>query len=1313
MAEKRKIRMPGRGRIRTGLTLLVAIVIAVGVAFIVLTKSRLVPYQVSKYVNEHLLEDTRFEFACGSIEGDLVNRVVLRDPVVRYHADDASYNVFRADEIEIDYSLTGVLRLNMEVQDLRLRNVHLQIRQDADGRIVLPVPVKSEKVLRDDAFAPRVNVRQYAVEGLRLSFGGEERELAVEEVYLSGSYRLERGTGRLLVNRGRAFIPGTQTKVRSVELEAFHEGQSIRVQDFSVRLGSSFVMANGRFEDGRFRRMQFIFNPVVLEELHELGLVPALSGELGGNVVLDGDFDNLALDGTVTGNGFGFMMNNLKFGAKIGSDEVVIDRLEGEVFGAKLDGSFRYNWRRKGSFVYDGKFRGLDLANGYIPEAGLPGMNLNGEGSLVYDGADRYTISAELDSAGIDTYSAGSGLFEAVWDNTRGLAIESFRFNRPGYTIGGSGTITPAGDTEILFTASGSDLGYFWQYASIPPVSGRVSVGGIVTGRYGNLRVNLNGTAEDTGFLFASIDSASVQAEVTGVSGDSAVARVDLSGDTLRLGGRPFTTPHLRLEAGSGSAYVRDFSFARGDSFATMDFEVSQVDAGTSIRFKHISVEVGGTGSSWRILRPVTLVSGDGEMVLDSLEFVSGSERIGMAGSYSEASGTLDVTGWAQQFDLSLLHEALELPIALEGKGDVRFGIRGSIEDPDVDLTAEISDGVVDSTAFDALVLDAGYTAGQWRMNRLRLVTGTDSLAASGRWDFGISPVTLMAGRAGIESGRERPFQVELDCVQYPVPEIMRTIHARADVNGSFTGRVSAHGLLDDPTIRVEGIVEPEGDADTEVTVEEDYYLSQSTGGLLELPTVFIRARHERGAVHLEDITVGGGLNATISGYLPAGLSLIEGVRLRRDDSLLVDIGFDSENIGPLSVYTTRLSALEGELRGNVRIAGTIASPDFGGGLQFDNCLIRFSELDETYTDIDADFLFDGKAVKLTSIRGRSRGEQAFSGTGRMLFDGFVPVDYSLDVAFTDFWIERKPDFLAVVEGGLNVSTFDDADRRIPNITGGLTVRQAEILYTFESSGARRSTIMMPTAAPGWLCTIDLDIHKNLWARNPDMNVELAGQLILKRDHSGLHLRGDLSALRGWYTVYNNKFEVLDGTLDFSAAEGFRPEIFINAYTPYRVENDRESRIYLTLTWPRDKIEPEIKLSSDQPGYYESDLWRMLGGQDIAGGLAANTLEKVLNQQMSGMTVYVDRRATSSGTGGDLENEMMIGVGRYLWQDLYLTYRQGLTLTGDQAVEVEYRLRKMIYIRSGIIRHSNPRLLGNVVRSTDEYNLDVKFRWEY
>ena len=105
----------------------------------------------------------------------------------------------------------------------------------------------------------------------------------------------------------------------------------------------------------------------------------------------------------------------------------------------------------------------------------------------------------------------------------------------------------------------------------------------------------------------------------------------------------------------------------------------------------------------------------------------------------------------------------------------------------------------------------------------------------------------------------------------------------------------------------------------------------------------------------------------------------------------------------------------------------------------------------------------------------------------------------------------------------------------------------------------------LPTATPGWICSVDIDAHKNLWVHNADMRIELSGQLIVKRDHSGLFLRGDLSALGGSYSVYNNKFKVVEGSLDFSAAVGVRPEVYINAYTPLRIEDGQEERIYLTL----------------------------------------------------------------------------------------------------------------------------------------------------
>jgi hypothetical protein len=275
-------------------------------------------------------------------------------------------------------------------------------------------------------------------------------------------------------------------------------------------------------------------------------------------------------------------------------------------------------------------------------------------------------------------------------------------------------------------------------------------------------------------------------------------------------------------------------------------------------------------------------------------------------------------------------------------------------------------------------------------------------------------------------------------------------------------------------------------------------------------------------------------------------------------------------------------------------------------------------------------------------------------------------------------------------------------------------VKEATLTHVLDSGpSTHRASITLPTSEPAWICSIDIDAPKNVWIRDPDLRMELGGQLILKRDETGMYLRGDLNVLRGQYTVYGNKFNIIDGTLNFSTAL-LRPEIQINAYTPHRSQGGFERRIYLSLSWPHDKKEPTVTLSYDEPGYYESDIWRMLGGSDIAGGIATNTLERVLNEQMSDVSIEIGtqdtRRASQQGTP---EQEMMIGVGKYLWQDVYLRYRQGLTLTTSREVEVEYRLSNMFLIRSELIRHARRSYVGLDRQTLDEFNLDVRLRWEF
>jgi hypothetical protein len=232
------------------------------------------------------------------------------------------------------------------------------------------------------------------------------------------------------------------------------------------------------------------------------------------------------------------------------------------------------------------------------------------------------------------------------------------------------------------------------------------------------------------------------------------------------------------------------------------------------------------------------------------------------------------------------------------------------------------------------------------------------------------------------------------------------------------------------------------------------------------------------------------------------------------------------------------------------------------------------------------------------------------------------------------------------------------------------------------------------------------------------MRIEVSGQLILKRDQEGLYLRGDMQALGGRYNIYGNKFHVVDGSLNFSTAS--RPAVHLNAYTTRRGSSGLERRIHLNLSWPQDQKEPTISLSYDEPGYLEEDLWRMLGGSTIGAGLAINQLERVLNERMQNIDIEIDQSQSAKTVGpgagsndADPERDMVIGIGRYLWEDVYVRYRQGLKVDSERQVQVEYRLSNLFLLRSEFIRNSRRRWSSENAQYTDEFNFDVKFRWEY
>jgi hypothetical protein len=1287
-----------RGRRRRRLSYAIAILASLIIAFLVYTKSRFLPNRVTRYVNQHYLEDSRFEFQCGRIGGDFVNRVIIRDAVLRYHAAEASFNVFRADEIDVDYRLLDVLKFNLVVEDLKMHNGSVQIRNGADGALVLPWPAAGTAVAPSGESGGSIDVRKFEIDGLQVLFGDGERELAVRDVNLAGSFGLDDGgAGQLEIDRGTAFLTNTETLVSSIRINVEHDAGEIRLNDFVARLDQSFIMATGGYRDGVLNRLQLVFNPISLDEMHSLGLIPDLSGEFAGNVVVEGPFDSLGVSGSLTGTGLGGLaISAMSFEGAARADEIAISHLDGQMFGSHVRGSFKYRLGSEQDFVFDGECFGVDLSEGFLAGQGLPATDFYGKIRLEHDaGLQSYAFDAEFDSATVAGYRTNETALRGMWTPAAGLVLDEWSMARPGYTATVSGDIPSATSSDLLFRLAGDDLGYFWDFVGVPRIEGEVSVSGRGVGALDDMRINLNGEVTGVRFLFAGIDSGRVQADVRGVGGPNPSASVDITGKHVDVGARTFASPHVRLDVHDGVTAVRDITFVRGDTTFTADLDVTaREDSSVSIVVNHAAV-IHPT-EAWRLTEPAHFRYASGELAVDSLVLSSASGRVGVSGSYSEPREAIDVTGWGDNVDLAIVADAAGLPIDLTGKGTVHAQARGAIEGPSVEVEMDLSHGRIDSRAFDHIGVSAAYRDGEYELRRLHVVDGGDSLDVVGSWRPDASPLAMARGDVNWDAALSSPFEAALVGHGYAITSLARALHQSIDLDGAIHGQIGFTGTPSVPEVEVSVSIEPRA------------------GATFALPPTEINAAYADGALTISRMVLHDDVDAAISGRVPVRLSLVDGVEIPRAAPLELDIRIrQPEGVVELSQYWSLVNTWKGGFHGDVSVRGTIDEPRLGGSLAMDDAEIQVAGMVELLENVSARVTFVDNVVQLTSFTAESDGGGSLRAAGSVTLDGWKPSGYRGDVFLRDLWLRSIPNVESLQEGQLSVvsETWSDG-RQIPNVTGALTVKEATLQGILEDSGGTPATITLPTDAPGWVCSIDLDAENNVWIRDPDYRIELGGTLILKRDDAGLYLRGDLNVLRGQYTVYGNKFRIVDGTLDFSTAS-LRPEIHINAYTPHRTEGGFERRIYLNLDWPRDKKEAELTLTYDEPGYYESDIWRMLGGS-VAEGLAANTLERVLYEQMSDVSIDVEQRQTQRRTQqGTPEQEMTIGIGKYLWEDVYLRYRQGLTLTTSHEVEVEYRLSNMFLVRSELIRHSRRSYVGANGQTLDEFNLDITLRWEF
>ncbi len=1301
MADNENQVTPARFRISVRrVSAIIAVVITIVLAVVIYHESRILPQRIADYVNRHYLAGTPFEFSLDGVSGTFVRRITLKNPVLRYSSEEASYNVFRADRISVTYQLIPVFAFRLLVDDVQLDNVAIHLREDAEGRLILPGTGVPEPGAKKKKISPVIDVRRFRIDGLAMTFGGNEVQLAVRDVNLDGAFAYDHGLGRLTIDEGAAYLIDSQTTVSAVRLNARSDWRSIFVDDFAVKLDTSFVMAKGEFREGRLQDVDLVLKPIKLEELHQLGLIPDKHGTFDAHISLSGTVDSLAVKGTISGDGLGVQLDDVDFAGRVTPKMLDLDRINGRVFGSQVDGRFRIDLKSE-DFTFDGRCDDLDLGRGFIEDTELPPMSLTGRVWVEHTkAAGRYAWRGDLERAVVDGYETFDVSAAGVWVDGTGLTLDRFSTVRPGYRVEGSGTVADKGPAKLVFKADGTDLGYFWNHFKLPPIGGAMALTGRLDGPLDDFQVNVNGSVRKLAWEFTRVDSGSVQAEVRHVGTPAPQVTVSLAGRHARIYDYAADNPTLLMDVDTSAVHVHNVKVTRMDSTFVADFDV--VTRGKNARIDLKRAALVTPNEQWEMVAPATIYTSEDAIQVDSLVLASGRGEFGLSGSRNIRAKQIDAHVWGRNVSLEVFRDALKMPIALEGRSTFDLRLEGNEVNPRARLSAEITKGKVDSLEVDHLRANASYDGTRYRLNDLWMQSGDDTLSATGEWACDISPRLLARADRPTSFWRD-PISVSAKVRQYDLSDLFRAMHHRLDVASTFTGSVVVGGSLETPELRVQGTFLP------------------LTGDGIPIPPTAVDAALRDGALRVAKLEVSQLMNAHATGTIPMHFSFREGVRIETDAPMEARIEIEplaDDALSDFSPYVKAVSILRGVVSGRVDASGTPAQPRLTGALAFSRGELHVAGVQEGASNIAMRVDFVDDVVRLTSLTASSGKKGSLVGSGWARVSNYKLVDYKVDMAAHEFPLHSIPDVEVTLGGNVTAAPKVWRDgTKIPNLTGKIAIREAIISKDLaSSSGSAGSELALPTDRPDWLASIDIDAPKNVWIRNPDLNVEMSGDgVVFMRDERGMYFRGELTLLRGSYKLYGNKFTITSGTMDFSASETLRPSMHIEAYTPYRGGEGTSHNIYLVLSWPYDKLEPQISLSYDEPGYSESDIWRMLGG-NITTGVATNTLERAINAQMgSGLTVDVESRAstTENATGSPAEQETVIGVGKYLWEDIYLQYRRGLSVGGEQEFNVEYRLSNKLLLRSQFIYNSRRNRAGIAGQNTDEFNLDLKYRWEY
>ena len=555
------------------------------------------------------------------------------------------------------------------------------------------------------------------------------------------------------------------------------------------------------------------------------------------------------------------------------------------------------------------------------------------------------------------------------------------------------------------------------------------------------------------------------------------------------------------------------------------------------------------------------------------------------------------------------------------------------------------------------------YTyGGPIRLERLRMVQEGGELTASGV----------------VEEDRVR-FEARLQGIDLKRWEDL--LGRQDGVSGKLDISATASGRLEDP--EVSGAVEI---VDGKVS---DFAYKRLAGTF----------EYRRGVGMLDlRLDQGGVLKSkelTLQGFVP--------LPMRPDGPFDVHVRTEGLDLSFLQAAFSDLQDVEGSLRGDLTLRGTMRRPVLSGFLEIPSGSLRIPSLGlrlrETKMRLDA----APDRVILSGLKLRTK-DGSLEGGGEVGLDGLRVKDFKVEVEANKFDALDRKDAQLSLSGTLRLTGTPIH----PGLNFDVMVHRALIPLPEEEAPAGSPSIYDSEFIQGMTGRGHLRVPRNAWVRSSDFNAEVQGELDVEKEGSVFILFGELNAIRGQYIFQNARFSIARGELRFRGLANEDPEIYlVGVRRLARVLPDASGKLTQdltvsivvggTLNKPQISLESDAPMPLDQADILSYALFGRPSSQALlapfgGGGGTGGGFQSQAQSLVVGMTANRLKQTVGRELGLDvLELEMgsntltHLAIGKYVSQDLLLTFNQDLIEAGGQGqdrlgrkVSAEYEFSRNI-----------------------------------